>query len=262
MREQRHQRLIGASAACRAGRPAAPMSRHAQRADDAADVADVRLDDVDRRSSRSCGARPADQQSCSPPVTSRSSASRTSLRLLELPVGAGLLEMRRRRGPAAGGRPRSRGAANSRYWRRPAGCASSPSALRMAGTISSVRPGHSSTSWPYSAPTRNLKASKPCASRRPRKRSASSPGRDVALHRRGIGPQAAGRAAEQLAHALAFELAAQIPQRGVEAAHGAAQVGARELVLALRDEVDQCVDVECVRAERPAARPAGARSGR
>ena len=31
--------------------------------------------------------------------------------------------------------------------------------LPMSGTISSVRPGRSSWSWPHSLPTRNLKAS-------------------------------------------------------------------------------------------------------
>ena len=38
------------------------------------------------------------------------------------------------------------------------------------------RPGHSSASWPYSAPTRNLKASKPKRSRRSAKRAASCSG--------------------------------------------------------------------------------------
>ena len=33
---------------------------------------------------------------------------------------------------------------------------SSPSARRIAGMISSVRPGHSSTSWPHSAPIAEL----------------------------------------------------------------------------------------------------------
>ena len=42
--------------------------------------------------------------------------------------------------------------------------------------IASVRPGHSSMSWPNSAPTRNLKASKPWRSRNSRKRFASFSG--------------------------------------------------------------------------------------
>ena len=50
----------------------------------------------------------------------------------------------------------------------------SPSARETTGTTSSVRPGHSSISFPHSAPTRHLNASKPNSSRSFTKRSASS----------------------------------------------------------------------------------------
>ena len=53
---------------------------------------------------------------------------------------------------------------------------SGPSARRIVVTISSVRPGHSSTSWPHSAPMRNLKASNPKRSLSRRNRVASSRG--------------------------------------------------------------------------------------
>ena len=46
----------------------------------------------------------------------------------------------------------------------------------MTCMISSVRPGHSSTSRPHSAATRHLKAVKPNSSRRRTRRSASSRG--------------------------------------------------------------------------------------
>ena len=69
-------------------------------------------------------------------------------------------------------------------------------------------------------------------------------GRDVALHRRGVGTQPPGRAAEQLDHRLAVALAAQVPERRVEPGHRALEVGARELVLLLLDPVDQLVDRE------------------
>ena len=95
-------------------------------------------------------------------------------------------------------------AAKSSCWRRPAARRRARARARTAGTMASVRPGHSSRSWPYSAPTRNLKASKPKRSRSRTKRAASSLGRDVALHRRGIGAQRPRRAAEQLAHRLAL----------------------------------------------------------
>jgi hypothetical protein len=74
-------------------------------------------------------------------------------------------------------------------------------------------------------------------------------GRDVAAHAGGVDRKRPRRAAQQFAYALAFQLAAQVPEGGVEPGQGAAQVGARELVLALGDEVDQAVDVEGVVAE-------------
>ena len=52
----------------------------------------------------------------------------------------------------------------------------SPSARATTGTTSSVRPGHSSMSFPHSAPTRHLNASKPNSSRSFTNRWASSCG--------------------------------------------------------------------------------------
>src|SRR5947208_1100523 len=54
-----------------------------------------------------------------------------------------------------------------------------------------------------------------------------------------------------LEHGPALELAAQIPQRGVEPGERAAAVAARELVLALLDAIDQGIDLERVGTERP-----------
>ena len=73
---------------------------------------------------------------------------------------------------------------------------------------------------------------------------------DIALHRRGVGTNLTRRSAQQLTNRLAFQLAAKIPKRGIQAANGAAQIGSGELVLALGDHVDQIVDVERVLAQR------------
>ena len=75
-------------------------------------------------------------------------------------------------------------------------------------------------------------------------------GRDVAAHAGRVDPQGPRRAAEQLAHALALELAAQVPERGIEPGKRAAEIGARELVLAIGDQVDEALDVERAPAER------------
>ena len=75
--------------------------------------------------------------------------------------------------------------------------------------------------------------------------------RDVALHRGGVGAQRPGRAAEKLGDRLAGRLAPEIPDGGVEPAHGAPQVGAGELVLALGDQVEMVVEVVDPDPERP-----------
>ena len=73
--------------------------------------------------------------------------------------------------------------------------------------------------------------------------------RDVALHRGGVGAELAGLAAEQRHDRLALDLAAPVPERGVEAGHGALEVGAGKLVLLLLDAVDERVDGEGIGAE-------------
>ena len=57
-------------------------------------------------------------------------------------------------------------------------------------------------------------------------------------------------AAEQLGHPLALELAAHVPERGVDAGERSVEVRAVELVLELRQRVDERVDVEGVAPER------------
>ena len=76
-------------------------------------------------------------------------------------------------------------------------------------------------------------------------------GRDVAPHRRGVGAQRAGRAAEELGDGLSGLPPAQVPDGGVEPGHGAAEVGAWELVLALGDPIEKIVEIGAVLAERP-----------
>src|SRR5690606_34060546 len=49
-------------------------------------------------------------------------------------------------------------------------------------------------------------------------------GRDVALHRRGVGAERHRPAAEQFRHRPARLLAPQVPDRGVDTTHGAAQM--------------------------------------
>jgi hypothetical protein len=87
-------------------------------------------------------------------------------------------------------------------------------------------------------------------------------GRDVALHRRGVGAQRAGLAAQQLDDGAAFELATQVPHRRVEAGQRAAAITAGEFVLAPFDLVDQRGDVECVGAQRPRRHLAMEHAGR
>ena len=74
---------------------------------------------------------------------------------------------------------------------------------------------------------------------------------NVSSHRGGIGAKPPRPATEQLDHGPALELAAQVPQRGVEPGERAAAVAARELVLALLDAIDQGIDLERVGTERP-----------
>ena len=74
---------------------------------------------------------------------------------------------------------------------------------------------------------------------------------DVALHGRGVGSELPRRAAEQRHDGLAFELATEVPERRIEAAHRALQIGARKLVLLFLDPVEQGSDGEGVRAESP-----------
>ena len=74
--------------------------------------------------------------------------------------------------------------------------------------------------------------------------------RDVPAHAGGVNAQRARLAAEQRADALALELAAQVPKRGVEPGQRAPDVGAWELVLPVRNQVDQGLGVEGAPAER------------
>ncbi len=67
---------------------------------------------------------------------------------------------------------------------------------------------------------------------------------DVALHRRGIGPQPPGRAADQTRYRLAGLPPQKVPQRRVQARQRAADVGSGELVLAL---MHQRRDVQKIR---------------
>jgi hypothetical protein len=73
--------------------------------------------------------------------------------------------------------------------------------------------------------------------------------RDAALHGRGVGTNGTRLAADQFAHASAFQLAAQIPQRRIEAGHGAHEIGAGKFVFAFRDPVHQGIDIERVLAQ-------------
>ena len=75
---------------------------------------------------------------------------------------------------------------------------------------------------------------------------------DVALHGGGIGAELARRAADQRGDGLAFELAAQVPQGGVEPGGGAAEIGARIFVFALVDEGQRIGVVERICAQRMA----------
>src|SRR5262249_45668494 len=78
-------------------------------------------------------------------------------------------------------------------------------------------------------------------------------GRDLAaFHAAGIDRKGPGLAAEQLTDALAGALAAQVPERGIEPAERAHEVGARKLVLPLRNGVGQGCDVVGIGTQRPA----------
>ena len=151
---------------------------------------------------------------------------------IELPVGAGLFIMTDAFGleqPAdfngAGRRVTAVGVHQFRTQL-------SPRARATVGTINSVRPGHSSMSRPHSAPTRHLNASKPSSSRSRTRRSASAAGvmsRFIEDARRA----AARFSTEQFHHRLAFELAAQIPKRGIKTGECTTAVATGVLVLAL-----------------------------
>ena len=73
---------------------------------------------------------------------------------------------------------------------------------------------------------------------------------DVAPHGRPVGPDATGAAADEGADGLALAPALQIPQRGVETAHRAPQVGAGELVLAVAHDVEKISQIGHVAAQR------------
>ena len=75
--------------------------------------------------------------------------------------------------------------------------------------------------------------------------------RDIAFHAGGINGEEARLSAQKLADALALELAAQIPERRVEAAHRPAEIGAGKLVLAHRHDIHEPGDIESVLPERP-----------
>jgi hypothetical protein len=73
---------------------------------------------------------------------------------------------------------------------------------------------------------------------------------DVAFHGGAIGADGAGCAADQLADRLALDPATQVPERRVEAAERALEVGAGELVLLLGDQIHQVIDVDRRLAKR------------
>ena len=142
--------------------------------------------------------------------------------------------------------------ASSSCWRRRAAPPPAPSARRIAGTIASVRPGHSSRSWPTSAPTRNLKASNPALVAQPQHPRRLGLGRDVALHRRGVGPQPPRPPAEQLAPPACPRAVPRRSQTAVsKPAHRPREIRARKLVLALGHGVEQRVEVVAVLPEHP-----------
>ena len=112
-------------------------------------------------------------QSCSPPVTSRSSACVTWRVCSNSQYGQGsskwLMPSSCSIWPTAMARAGEKPLLASTSLATP-----SPNARATTGITSSVRPGHSSTSRPHSAATRHLKASKPCVSRSCTRRAASS----------------------------------------------------------------------------------------
>ena len=61
-------------------------------------------------------------------------------------------------------------------------------------------------------------------------------GRDVALHRRGIGSHPPGRAANQAGDRLSGQPAQQVPQRGIDAGKRPPHIGARKFMLAFMDK--------------------------
>ena len=210
------------------------MRATAQGAGEAADVADVGLDDVDRPRPRPSAATATG----SSPARRRPRPGRAPRRprpSTRAPSTGTAPRSARRPTPRGTGRPRSRGPACSSCSRRRAARASSPSARRTAGTIASVRPGHSSRSWPHSLPTRNLKAPKPCSVAQPCEALGLVLRRDVAAHARGVGRERPRGAARERAHRLPFRRAAQVPERGVDAGQRAADVRAGVLVLGLED---------------------------
>src|SRR4029078_11420394 len=60
-------------------------------------------------------------------------------------------------------------------------------------------------------------------------------GGDVAAHARRVGIDRAGRPPQQLAHARSLQLAAQVPERGVDAAQRTADLRTGELVLGVEN---------------------------
>ena len=145
-----------------------------ERAREAAHVADVRLHDVDRR--QVDDPLPLPQEAVLLAARHVEVERGAHLRgLLDLPVRAGFLEV-----PVAV--LLEQAADLDRPGRRVAAVAVGEQihlvAKRAAdlGISASVRPGHSSRSWPTSCPTRTLKASKPCLLRRSASRAASSAG--------------------------------------------------------------------------------------
>ena len=114
-------------------------------------------------------------QSCSPPVTSIESASVTCLVSSSSQYLHGsskcVIPSASRSAPTSMARLGEKPLLPSTNFEIP-----SPRARETTGTTSSVRPGHSSISFPHSAATRHLNASKPYVSRNFTKRSASSCG--------------------------------------------------------------------------------------
>ena len=194
--EQRHHRQVGAVRRHRQpGRLRHP--RHPQRPRDAAEIEHVRLHHVDRPH---LDHPPPDarSQSCSPPVTGDRQRVGDRLGLLQLPVGAGLLEMLdplALEQPPDLDRPRQRVAAVGVGEQRHPVPERPPH--RRHDRLGPPRPLVAVVADLGADP--ELEGVEPRLVAQPQHPRRLGLGRDVALHRRGVGPQPPRPPAEQLA---------------------------------------------------------------